>query len=106
MWLQKGAGQWTIDGGAGYEVNHAAGMQDSWFGGSLLQRALGPRLTLGAEVFTQQAQEVGARGSTFVNAGGYYFFTPALQLLFMAGHSARGEAHTIGYLGLYYTWGP
>jgi len=45
-----------------------------------------------------------ARGSTFIDAGGYYNFRPSLSLLFMAGHTVAGERHTVGYIGLYYTW--
>jgi hypothetical protein len=105
VWLQKSVGPWTSFGGVGYEVNHAPGMKDSVFGGWLLQRTLGPRLTLGGEVFSQQSQAVGGRGTTFVDGGGYLDLKGALSLLFMLGHTVAGESHTVGYLGLYYTWG-
>jgi hypothetical protein len=105
VWLQKSVGPWTSFGGVGYEVNHAPGMKDSLFGGWLLQRTLGPRLTLGGEVFSQQSQAVGGRGTTFVDGGGYLDLKGALSLLFMLGHTVAGESHTVGYLGLYYTWG-
>jgi hypothetical protein len=104
VWLQKSHGPWTTYGGVGYEVNHAPGMKDSLFAGWLLQRRLDERLTLGAEVFSQQAQEVGGRGTTFVDAGGYLNFRENLSLLFMLGHAVAGESHAVGYLGLYYTW--
>ena len=32
-------------------------------------------------------------------------FKNNLSLLFMLGHTITGERHTVGYLGLYYTWG-
>jgi hypothetical protein len=105
VWLQKSFGPWTTFGGAGYEVNHAPGMKDSLFGGWLLQRTLSRRLIAGAEVFSQQAQEQGGRGSTFVDGGGYLDLKGGLSLLFMLGHTVAGESHTVGYLGLYYTWG-
>jgi hypothetical protein len=105
VWLQKSFGPWTTFGGAGYEVNHAPGMKDSVFAGWLLQRALNRRLTVGAEVFSQQAQAVGARETTFVDGGGYLDLKGNLSLLFMLGHTVAGESHTVGYLGLYYTWG-
>jgi hypothetical protein len=105
VWLQKSLGAWTTFGGVGYEVNHAPGMKDSVFGGWLLQRALDKRLTVAAEVFSQQAQETGGRGTTFVDGGGYLGLRGGLSLLFMLGHTVAGESHAVGYLGLYYTWG-
>jgi hypothetical protein len=105
VWLQKSVGPWTSFGGVGYEVNHAPGMKDSLFGGWLLQRTLCARLILGGEIFSQQAQAVGGRGTTFVDGGGYLDLKGALSLLFMLGHTVAGESHTVGYLGLYYTWG-
>lgn len=105
VWVQKSHGPWTSFGGVGYEVNRAPGMKDSLFGGWLVQRDLGKRLTLGAEVFSQQAREVGGRGTTFLDGGGYLDVRGGLSLLFMAGHTVAGESRTVGYLGLYYTWG-
>lgn len=105
LWIQKSWGPWTSYGGGGRDFNRAPGMQDSWFGGALIQRDLSPRLTLGAEVFRQNAQAVGARGYTLANLGGYYNFTPDFSLLFSAGRSVDGEQHTVAYLGLYWTWG-
>ncbi|MEO6802441.1 MAG: hypothetical protein ABI197_04245, partial [Granulicella sp.] len=46
------------------------------------------------------------RGSTLIDAGGYYHFkSPGLQLLFAYGHSVAGQTENYGYLGLYKTWG-
>jgi hypothetical protein len=80
-------------------------MKDSLFAGWLAQRKINKRLTLGTEVYSQGAQEVGARESTFLDAGGYFNFTANVSLLFMLGHTVAGERHTVGYVGLYYTWG-
>lgn len=106
VWLQKSSGPWTTYGGTGYQINHAPEMKDSWFAGWLVQRDVNKRLTLGTEVFSQQAQQLGTRETTFIDAGGYYNFTPNFQLLFMGGHTVAGDRHTVAYLGLYYTWGP
>lgn len=108
LWVQKDIGSWTTYGGVGYEINRAPGMQDSAFGGWLLQKQVTPHWVLGGEAFSQAAGEVGGRGSTFLDGGGYYYFKPndpGVQLLFMAGHTVAGEAHFVGYLGLYWTWG-
>ena len=106
IWLQKSWGPWTSYGGGGYVINPAAGMRDYPFGGWLVQRNLSKRLTLGGEVFAQGATSVGGRSVTIFNAGGFYNFNSNFSLLFTAGHTVAGESHTVGYLGLYWTWGP
>jgi Putative MetA-pathway of phenol degradation len=105
LWVQKSAGPWTTYGGAGYIINRAPGMKDAFFAGWLVQRQITKRLTLGTEVFHQTATSVDAGQETFVDGGGYFQIAEGLDLLFMSGHSATGESHVIGYLGLYYTWG-
>jgi len=105
LWVQKSYGPWTTYGGAGYQINHAPGMKDSLFAGWLVQRQISRRLVLGTETYHQEAQAIGARQTTFADAGGYYNFRENLSLLFMVGHTVSGERHTVGYLGLYYTWG-
>ncbi len=105
LWVQKSSGPWTTYGGGGYEINHAPGMQDAAFAGWLVQRQISKPLIVGTEAFYQGAQAIGARHSTFLDAGGYYTLHGNLSLLFMAGHSVSGESHLVGYLGLYYTWG-
>jgi hypothetical protein len=106
IWLQKDHGAWTTYGGGGYAINTAAGQRDYWFGGWLLQRTLSPKLTLGSEIFAQGATADTGRSTVLWNAGGYYNFNPDFSLLFSGGHSFSGEGHTVGYLGLYWTWGP
>ncbi len=105
VWVQKSRGPWTTYGGVGYQVNRAPGMQDSFFAGWLVQREITKRLIVGTEVFHQNAQAVGARHTTFTDVGGYYTLRGELSLLVMVGHTVSGESHSVGYLGLYYTWG-
>lgn len=107
VWAQKSWGPWTTMGGGGYVVNRAPGARDHWFGGWQIQRAVDDALTLGGEVFAQQADTVDGAGSTFLTFGGYYGMAfCSCQLLFDAGHTVAGARHTVGYLGLYWTWGP
>ena len=80
-------------------------MKDSVFTGWLVQRKINQRLTLGTEVYAQNAQVVATKGSTFLDVGGYFNFTNNLSLLFMLGHTVAGDSHAVGYLGMYYTWG-
>jgi hypothetical protein len=105
VWVQKSKGPWTTYGGVGYQVNHAPGMKSSEFAGWLVQRHITKRLVLGAEVYHQGPQTVGARQATFTDAGGYYNVHGNLSVLFMFGHTVSGERRTVGYLGLYYKWG-
>ena len=105
LWLQKSTGPWTLDGGAGVIINPAAGMKNAAFGGVLAQYTFNPRWTLGAEVFRQNALAVDQPGYTLLNAGGYLNFSQHFSLLFTAGGSVAGARHTVGYLGLYWTWG-
>jgi len=106
LWIQKSWGPWTTYGGGGVVVNPAADRRTHGFAGWLLQRDLGPRLTLGGELFTEGADTRGGRGTTLADVGGSLNFTPGFSLLFSAGRTVAGERHTVAYLGLYWTWGP
>jgi hypothetical protein len=105
LWIQKSWEKWTTYGGGGYAVNHAPDQRNFGFGGWLLQRDIGKRLTLGGELFLQGAPAVDGHSTGIFNFGGYYKFTPDFELLFSGGHSITGEGHTVGYLGIYWTWG-
>jgi hypothetical protein len=106
LWVQKSWGPWTTYGGGGWTINRAPGQRSHTFAGWLLQRDLGKTLTLGGEVFAQGADTQGGRGFAVADLGGSLNFTPGFSLLFSAGHTVRGERHTVAYLGLYWTWGP
>jgi hypothetical protein len=108
LWLQKSWGtqghQWTTYGGGGYAINTEPGQRNNPFGGLLLQRDLGEKLTLGGEIFAQGSTDQGGQSTLIANVGGYYNFTKDFSLLLSLGHSVAGEEHLIGYLGLYWTW--
>lgn len=106
LWLQKSLGPWTTYGGGGVALNSAPGQRNYTFGGWLLQRDFGPRLTLGGEIFAQGADTDRDRGFAAANFGGYYNFTEKFSLLFSAGRSFSGDRHTLWYLALYWTGGP
>ena len=103
VWLQKSWGPWTGYGGGGYAINPAPDQRNYWFGGWLLQRDIGERLTLGGEIFAQRKSSEDSRSYAVFNLGGYFKITPNFQVLFSGGHSLAGANHTIGYLGLYWT---
>ncbi len=105
LWLQKSWGPWTTYGGGGYAINHAPGQRDYSFGGWLLQRDFGERLTLGGEIFAQGRSSDDVSSFAVLNLGGYFKITPNFQILFSGGPTLVGGSHTIGYLGLYWTGG-
>ena len=109
LWAQKSFGPWTTYGGGGVTLVNAPGYRDYPFAGWLLQRDLGKKVTLGAEVFYHGPEGPAtplSRPATLVDVGGYYKFRdPGFQLLFCYGHSAIGLSENYAYLGLYWTWG-
>ena len=52
IWVQKSWGHWTTYGGAGYQIVPQTGYRNFTYGGWLVQRDIGKKLTLGAEVFS------------------------------------------------------
>ena len=106
LWAQKSFGQWTTYGGGGAALNSAPGQRDYPFGGWLVQRSFGSRLTLGGELFAQGKNTDDDKGFATLNFGGSYNFNEHFSLLFSAGHSIAGDRHTFWYFGLYWTWGP
>jgi hypothetical protein len=109
LWIQKDWGPWTTYGGGGYEIVHQEGFRDFRYAGWLLQRDLGEKWTLGAELWYHGPEGLNTpqtHSATMVDVGGYYYFRkPAFQLLFSIGRTAVGQSETYGYLGLYWTWG-
>ncbi len=105
LWLQKSWGPWTTYGGGGYAINSVPHQRNYWFGGWLLQRDFGEKLTLGGEILAQGKSSDDMRSFVAFNLGGYFKITPNFQLLFSGGRSLAGGRHTIGYLGLYWTGG-
>jgi hypothetical protein len=103
LWLQKSWGPWTTYGGGGYAINPAPEQRSYYFGGWLLQRDFGERLTLGGEIFSQGKSSDDTRSFAVFNLGGLFKITPNFQILFSGGHTLAGGNHTIGYLGLYWT---
>ncbi len=103
LWLQKSWGPWTTYGGGGYAINPAPEQRSYYFGGWLLQRDFGERLTLGGEIFSQGKSSDDNRSFAVFNLGGLFKITPNFQILFSGGHTLAGGNHTLGYLGLYWT---
>jgi Putative MetA-pathway of phenol degradation len=109
VWIQKSWGEWTAYGGAGYQVVPQTQYRNFFYTGWLLQRNIGKKLTLGAEVFFHRKEGFATsqtQSSTMVDFGGTYCFkNPGFQLLFAYGHSVFGQTENYAYLGLYQIWG-
>jgi hypothetical protein len=109
IWIQKDWGPWTTYGGAGYTFVNQFQYRSFPYGGWLVQRDIGKKWTLGAEVFSHGPEGYATpqtRAATMVDLGGYYYFRkPAFQLLFAYGHTVAGQTENYAYLGLYWTWG-
>ena len=109
IWAQKSFGPWTTYGGVGENINTAPGYRNFTYGGWLVQRDFGKKLTLGTEVFAHAREGIATaqtRSATLVDVGGYYYIrNPGFQVLFCYGHSAFGQAENYAYVGLYWTWG-
>ncbi len=109
IWVQKSWGHWTSYGGAGYQIVHQTQYKNFPYGGWLLQRDIGKRLTLGGEIFSHAREGLATpqtQSATMVDLGGFYYIkNPGLQILFCYGHSVAGQTENYAYLGLYQTWG-
>jgi hypothetical protein len=103
IWAQKSWGPWATYGGGGWAANSAPGQRNYSFAGWLIQRDLGEKLTLGAELFRQGASTSTGEGSTIANFGGTFKFTKNVNLLFSVGHTLSGPPSTVWYFGLYWT---
>jgi hypothetical protein len=110
IWVQKNAGDWLFDGGAGYEVVPQTDYKNFVYGGFLVKKELSKRLELGAEIFAHGAEGAAApqtEASAMIDLGGYYHFKkhPGEQFLFCYGHSVAGQTENYAYVGMYWTWG-
>jgi len=110
LWMQKNAGKWLFDGGAGETVVPQTGFHDFPYGGFLVKGEVNKKLDLAAEIFSHGGEgplPPQRRSSTMLDAGGYWHLKgeETMQLLFAYGHSIAGLTENYAYLGLYWTWG-
>jgi hypothetical protein len=109
LWIQKSWGPWTTYGGAGETIIRVPGYRSYPFAGTLVQRDLGKKWTVGTEVFYHGPEGIATpqtRPATMLDVGGYYKFRdPGFQLLYCYGHTVIGQRENYAYLGLYWTWG-
>jgi hypothetical protein len=85
VWAQKDFGRWSLFGGGGYTINPGAGNRDFWQSGVALTRTITERLSLGAEITHQDAEEAGGHATTALGVGGIYRLGGPFSLLFSGG---------------------
>lgn len=105
LWIQKSWGPWTTYGGGGWWRNPGEGNRNWSFAGWLLQRDLGPALTLGGELVHTTAATAGARSADGFNLGGQVNFGEKHHLLFSLGRTFTGDRQTSFYFGYQFTRG-
>jgi len=107
IWAEKDWGPWSLFGGGGLQLNPGAGQRNFWQDGLALSRALGDRVSLGAEVFHQTAQARNAKDFTGVNLGATYKLSQHWTLMAAGGpgvENARQEGQYTFYAALEATY--
>jgi hypothetical protein len=103
VWVGRAAGPWYAFGGGGYQVNPGHGNKDFWTGGVALTRALHEGVDLGAEIYGQTADAVGAKSFLGFNIGVVWSMSTHWSLLASGGAGlvhARQEGQNDYYLAL------
>ena len=90
LWVQRSSGDWSWDAGIARLINRAPEARNSWFAGLLARRALGERLSLGAETYRRTSAASGEPSVTGFNVGAIISVSPHQNLLVSAG---RGLTH-------------
>jgi len=98
--VQKSWGAWTVFGNLGGVLQNTKGSQDFWFQGVVVVREVGPHLELGVEEYGNSPTDRDEPSSLGFNAGGTWTVGKAVNVLFSAGRTIRGEQATTGYLGI------
>jgi hypothetical protein len=106
LWVQKSAGPWQTYGGGGIWLRGAPGHADYGFFGWHIERELGKRLSLGAEIFHTTARPGDAPAETRFNGGAVANLGELHHLLFSAGRGLQGPNQFQGYLAYQLTFGP
>ncbi len=85
FWAEKDFGKWSVFGGGGYNLNSGSGQRDFWLSGIAIQRVVSEQLSLGAEVYHQTPDAIGARPFTGVDLGFTYKLIEHWSLLAAGG---------------------
>ncbi len=91
VWAEKDWKRWSLFGGGGRALNPGAGNRDYWFAGLAATRALGERLSVGAEATRHGRDAVDTRVTTTLGVGATYKLHGPFALLASAGPSFAGR---------------
>ena len=103
LWAQLDRGRWALFGGGGYVVNPGPENRNYWTVGSALQRQIGDRLSIGAEVTREGPVDLVDRASTGVGLGVVYRIKAPFSLLLRGGpvfEDGGGKARYHSYVAL------
>ena len=70
VWAQSDFGAWSLFGGGGYMINPGSGNRNFWQEGIALTRSMSEKVSIGAEVTHQGAEETGGHRTTALGVGG------------------------------------
>jgi hypothetical protein len=97
---QKSWEKWTVYGNVGFWWQTTPEARNYFYAGTVLEREICDRLTLGVELFGNSQTERGARSDVAFNVGGIWKLSEHLNLLFTGGRDIVGDTHAMCYVGL------
>lgn len=103
LWVGKDAGPWSVFGGGGWQINPGPGNRNFWVSGVAVTRAVGRRLTVGAELYHHTRDGDDAKAFTGANLGAAWRLSEHWSLLASGGpglQNAREEGRYAFYLAL------
>ena len=107
IWLQKSFGKdkdWTTFGGGGFWYNPGHDRRNFFRVGWEIQHDLSKFLTPAAEIYHESKMNVGDRGHTAFNVGGYINFDEHNHVLFSVGRDIDGPNRFSSYLAYQLTF--
>ena len=107
LWFEKNWGEWQMNGGGGYWINHASDARNHWFFGWQLQKDISQHWMVGAEIFHSTEEKVDEGASTGFNIGVTYAIDEHNHLLFSAGRGLSNVQTTnqfSSYFGYQLQW--
>lgn len=107
VWLQKNWGEWQVNTGGGYLINHANEARNHWYFGWQTQKHIDEQWTLGAEIFHTTEEVSGEGSSSGFNVGAVYALDEHNHLLLSAGRGLSNIQTTnefSTYVGYQLNW--
>lgn len=106
IWLQKNWGDWQVNTGGGYWIDHSADARNHWFFGWQVQNHVSESWTLGAEVFHSTEEAVGEGSSSGFNLGAVFEIDERDHIVLSAGRGLSNLATNrfSSYVGYQLNW--